>query len=156
MTQMHQPNQTSEMMSQDSPGDAPPTFRAYVPAPEPEPHSRRMLVFVGLSVVVIIAGLVFWSGPDEVEAKPAKADVSTMTAEQLAENSSPRAAKELIRRMYHGTEAERAPAARVINSPQSPRLRRNLAMAMALQMQNRANAMRVRNEREMRMAEQGY
>jgi len=101
--------------------------------------------------------MVFWSGgPDEADAKPAKADVTTVTAAQLAENSSHTAAKELVRRMYYGTDTERAAATRVINGPQSPRLRRNLAMAMALQAQKRANAMHARNMREMRLAEEGY
>jgi len=156
MTQMPQSNQTSGMTGQD-PQDEAPTFRRYVSSPEPAAHSRRMMIFMGLSIVTIIAGLIFWNGgPDEADAKPAKADVTKMTAEQLAENSSHAAAKELIRRMHHGTDTERDAAVRVVNGPVSPRLRRNLAMAMALQAQKRANAMHARSEREMRLAEQGY
>ena len=158
MTQMPQSNRTSETMSQGPPGDAPaPVFRPYVPSAEPGGHSRRPLVFMALSVVVGIVGMVFWSGrPDEAEAKNAKADVSKMTPAQLAEDSSPPAAKELVRRMYHGTDAQRAAASHVVNNVRSPRLRRNLAMAMALETQKRANAMRARTQREMQMSEQGY
>ena len=157
MTEMPQSNEMPETTGPDAQGDPPPTFAPYVPPAAPAAPSRRPLIFIGLSVVVVIIGLVFWSGePDEADAKPVKADVSKMTAQQLAEDSSPRAAKELVRRMYHGTNAERATASSVINHPQSQRLRRNLAMAMAYEMRNRANTMRNRAEREMQMAEEGY
>ena len=157
MTDMPQSDQTSETTGQGSQGEAPPTFRPYVLPPAPAARSRRSLVCVGLSVVVVIAGLVLCSGePAPADAENATVHVSKMTARQLADKASLPAAKELVRRMNHGTEAEHAAASAVVNRPQSPRLRRNLVMAMALETQQRAHANRARYEREARMAEEGY
>lgn len=157
MTQIQEPNETSETVSPEAQGEAPPpVFRPYVHNAAPPKQSRGPLVFVGLSVVVLIGGLAFWSGqPDTAEAESAVVPVSQMTAEQLAEKASPAAARELVRRLLHGTEAEHAGVAAVMNRPRSPRLQRNMAMAMALEQQKRANDMRLRTEREIRMAEQG-
>jgi len=157
MTQMQGPNEMPEPASPDPQGEAPPpVFRPYVHTPEPTKQSRGPLVFFGLSVVVLIGGLAFWSGtPDQAEAESPAVPVGEMTAEQLAEKATPAAARELVRRMLHGTEAEHAGAAAVMNRPRSARLNRNLAMGMALEQQKRANDMRLRAEREIRMAEYG-
>jgi len=156
MTQMPQSSQTSEMVGQDPQGEAPaPAFRPYLPSTEPQKRSRLPLVLVGLSVVLTVGGLAFWSSrPDAAES--AVVDVGRMTPEQLAENASMAAAMELLRRLDQGPPAERAACSRAMNGPRSARLTRNLAMARALQQQKRANEMRLRAEREMRMAEEGY
>jgi len=82
--------------------------------------------------------------------------VGKMTAAQLADDASPKAARELVRRMLHGTEAEHVAARAVMNTPSSPRLSRNIAMAMALEQQARADKMRLDVAREVRTAEEGY
>lgn len=158
MTEVPESSGTSETMSPDPQSDAPaPAFRPYATRTVPQRRPRTGLVFVGLSVVVVIGGLVFWSGGSNAEEKDATVrDVKKMTAEELAEDSSPRAAKERVRRMFHGTPAEHAAASGVMSRPRSARLSRNMAMAMALEQQQRANRMRMRVERETRLAEQGY
>ncbi len=157
MTQTPQSDEIPGTVSQDDQGETPPpAFRPYRP-PEPIRRSRKGLVFIGLSVVVVMGGLVFFSGgPDEAEGHKAPVDVRKMTAEQLAKDSSPGAARELVRRLLHGTQAEHIAASNVMNRPRSQRLSRNLAMAMALEQQKRANDMRLRTQREMRLAEEGY
>ena len=157
MTQMPQSDQTSGAMSQDAQGETPaPAFRPYLPSEQPPERSRLPLVFIGLSVLLVIGGLVFWATrPDTAEAERAVVNYRQMTAEQLAENASVSAARELVRRLSHGTAAERAAASSVTNRPRSARLARNLAMAMALKQQKRAYEMRLRVQRNMRMAEEG-
>jgi hypothetical protein len=158
MTQMPQSSRTSETMNQDDQGEKPaPAFQAFLPSAEPPKRSRLPLVFLGLGVLVLIGGLLFWGGgPDGAEADKPAVDVRQMTAEQLAEVASVPAARELVRRRRHGTPAEQAAAASVMNHPSSARLARNLAIATALEHQNRANEMRVNMERDIRMAEEGY
>ena len=158
MTETPQPNETPEGTGQNTEGEAPaPTFRPYVPVGDPPMRSRLPLILGCLGVVVLIAGLAIWIGaPEEAEAKPAKVSVRKMTAGQLADNAGFDAARELVRRMLHGTPAEHAAASAVMNPPRSPRLARNLAMAMALEQQKRANAMNLRVQREMQRAEEGY
>lgn len=157
MTQTPQSDEISRTVSQDAQREtSPPAFRPYRP-PEPIRRSRKGLILIGLSVVAVIGGMVFFStGPDEAEGHKAPIDVRKMSAEQLARDSGPGAARELVRRLLHGTQAEHIAASNVMNRPRSQRLSRNLAMAMALEQQKRANDMRLRTQREMRLAEQGY
>ena len=54
----------------------------------------------------------------------------------------------LARRMFHGTGAESAAASSAISTYKSPRLARNLAVAMALEQQKRAQNMAVQTQRE--------
>jgi len=141
----------------DQPETAAPVFQAYLPPEAPPGRSRLPLALAVLGGVVLVVGWAFYRGrPDEAEAKPPAIDVASMTAAELAEDAGPAAARELVRRLLEGTPAEHAAAAAVMNTPPSPRLARNLAMAMALAQQKRANEMRVRAARHMRMAEQGY
>lgn len=158
MTQTPDPSQTCETVSQDAEGEATaPAFEAYLPSEAPQERSRLPWVLLGLSAVLIVGGLVYWSTrPDSAEAENTPIDFRKMTVEQLAENASMEAAVELLRRQREGSRAERAAASKAIDRPRSARLTRNLAMAMALQQQNRANQMHVRMERERQMAERGY
>ena len=158
MTEMPESSQTPEMMDQEPQDEAPsPAFEPFLPSVEPPKRSRVPIVFAVLGVLVLVGGLVFHGrGADKAEAKNVAVDYTQMTAEKLGEDSSPGAARELVRRFFSGEPAERAGAASVMHSPHSPRLTRNLAMAMALEQQKRAQAMRVNVERNMRMAEQGY
>ena len=158
MTQIPQSSESSQAPSQDRQADtASPEFRPYVPDPEPPERSRLPLILAGVSVALLIFGLVFWKkSPDAAEADTKVLDVSQMTAEQLAEDASAAAARELVRRLLHGAPAERAAASSVMKRPRSPRLMRNLAVAMALAQQKRANDMRLSVERETRMMEEGY
>lgn len=156
MTQMPQSSQTPDMVSQDAEGETPaPAFRPYLPSEEPPSRSRLPWIFLGLSAILILGGLVFWSGRP-AEAESAVVDVSKMTAEQLVKDASMAAARELIRRLDDGTPAERTAASGAMDGRQSARLTRNLAMARALEQQKRANEMKLRMERDRRMAEQGY
>lgn len=158
MTEIPESNETSEMAGQDTQDEkSAPAFQAYLPSEAPQKRSRMPLVFMILAVVLVIGGLLFRNAePDEAKGKKARANFSKMTAEQLAKNASLSAATELVRRSSHGTPAERAAASSMMNRPRSPRLSRNLAMAMALELKRRADNMRVRTERNMRMAEEGY
>ncbi len=134
-----------------------PVLQAYLPSEAPQERSRMPLVFIILSVVLVIGGLLFWNvEPDEARGKKASPDFGKMTAEQLAGNASMSAATELVRRMFQGTPAERTAASSMMSRPRSARLARNLAMAMALEQKKRADDMRIRMEGNMRMAEEGY
>jgi len=156
MTEKHETDQTPEAVSPGpQPETPPPVFRPFVEAPQPK-QSRGPLLFIGLSVAVLLGGVAFWNNqPDQAEAQPAVVAVNQMTAEQLAKRADPAAARELVRRLFHGTEAEHAGAAAVMNRPRSMRLSRNLAMAMASENQKRASEMKLRVEREIRETEQG-
>ena len=152
------PSSVPEPVSQGPEDEAPvgPPFVAILPGPAPARSSRTPLIVFGVCVVALIGGIIFTcTRPDSAEAEPTATPVSAMTAAELGEDASMPAARELVRRMLQGTSAEHAEAARVMNAPRTPRLARNLAMAMALAQQKRANDMRLRNEREIRMYEQG-
>ena len=160
MTQVPQPpplpGNAPTSAAQPPAGDAPaPAFVPILPRPAPPQSSRTPLIIFGVCVVALIVGVII-SGtrPEAAEAKAAK-PVTEMTADELAEDASMPAARELVRRMCDGTPAEHADASRVMTSPRSPRLARNLAMAMALAQQKRANEMRLRVEREQRMMMEG-
>ena len=158
MTQIPHPSESPQTTGQDRQAQpTAPSFEPYVPSQEPPRRSRLPLVLGAASVVVLVCGLVFWkSQPDAAEADTKVVDVGQMTVDQLAEDAGPLAARELVRRSLYGAPAESAAASSAMNHPRSPRLARNLAVAMALEQQKRANDMRIRNEREMRMVEQGY
>ncbi|GAF93414.1 unnamed protein product, partial [marine sediment metagenome] len=99
------------------------------PGPDTMKPSRTPLILLGLSVVIVAAGLIFCSGgPDTIEAEQAIPDVRSMTAEQLAEDAGLLAAKELTRRMFQGTPAEQAAASGVVTRSRNPRLARHMAM----------------------------
>ena len=123
MTQMHESDPRPQAASPyAAPDESPqPVRRPYVHNALPPKGSRGPLIFVALSVLVLIGGMAFWSGsPDHAEAENVAMPVTQMTAEQLAEKASPAAARELVRRLLHGTEAENASAAAVMSRPRSP------------------------------------
>jgi len=161
MTEMPESSESSETAGQDAQGEesekSAPAFEPYLPSEAPQERSRKPLVFLILAVILVIGGLLFWNvEPDEAGGKKPRPDFKKMTAEQLAEDASSSAAVELVRRMFHGTPAEHKAASSVMSRPRSPRLSRNLAMAMALEQQKRAGEMGLRMERDTRMAEEGY
>jgi len=124
--------------------------------PKPPPH--RLYIFLGVCVVVSVVGFIFCAGkPEKAEAKtkPTMLDFRNMTSRELAENASAAAARELARRMFHGTEAERASASSAVNCWSSPRLGRNMAIAMALEQQKKAQELARRMEEERRMMMEG-
>ena len=107
-------------------------FETTSPSPATMKPSRTPLILLVLSVVIVAAGLMFCGGgePDTVEAVQAVPDVSSMTAEQLAEDAGLLAAKELTRRMFEGTPAEQAAASSVVTRSRNPRLARHMVMAL--------------------------
>jgi len=136
------------------------SFQAYRPTSDrasmKRPH-KPLLIMAAFVVLLVVGGLIHaMSKPDAAEARDAAPDYSEMTVDQLAEDAGMPAARELTRRMFDGTGAERADASRVFNNPPSMRLRRNLAMSMALLQQQKAMAHNVRMQRHQRMAEEGY
>ena len=117
---------------------------------------RKPLIILGVSVLVVVGGLIFGSGtPKPVQATIPKLDVANMTAEELADNGSFQAARELTRRMTSGTMNDRAAVSIAINARKSMRLGRNLASAMALEQQKRMQNMVRQVEGNRRMAEDG-
>ena len=90
------------------------------------------------------------------EAKKPKPNYATMTADDLAQDASVPAARELSRRMTTGTQAEHMAAAGAIDRWRSARLTRNMAMSMALAAQKKALDGNVRMNRDQRMAREGY
>jgi len=158
MTHVPPSSETPQMMGQDPSDEAPaPAFRPFLPEEESPKHSRWPLVVLGLSVVLVIGGLVYRSTrPAEAKAQTPVQDVGSMTSDELAKNASAAAARELVRRMLDGTPAEQAAVSSLMTHPQSPRLARNLAMAMALAQQKRASQMRLQVERNIQMVERGY
>ena len=115
-----------------------PVFTPVLSDPLPESAGRKPLILLGVAIVAIIIGVIFCGGdPDTAKAKPAPLDVANMTAEELAKNASPPAARELARRIAEGTGEEQSAAAAAMRNSPSPRLARNMAMAMALQQQKR-------------------
>ena len=161
MTQVPQPppvgGNVPPPVAQPPDGDeAAPAFVPILPTPTPPKSSRTPLIIFGVCVVALIGGVIIsCTRPDAADAEDAAKPVAEKTAEVLAEDASMPAARELVRRMCDGTAAEHAEASRVMTAPRSPRLARNLAMAMALAQQKRANDHRLRVEREMQMIEQG-
>jgi len=158
MTQMSQPNDVPEMGQPAAEGESPPqVFTAIHHEPEPPKSMRKLLIPAGVAVVVIVGGLIFCRGkPDEAEAKKPKPNYATMTADDLAQDASVPAARELSRRMTTGTQAEHMAAAGAIDRWRSARLTRNMAMAMALAAQKKALDGNVRMNRDQRMAREGY
>ena len=158
MTQMSQPNEVPDMEVPGSEEESPPQpFVAIHHEPEPPKPMKKLLIPAGVATVVIIGGLIFCRGnPDEAEAKKPKLNYATMTADQLAQDASMPAARELTRRMTTGTGTERTAASAAIDRWRSSRLTRNLAMAMALAAQKKALDANVRMSRDQRMATEGY
>lgn len=156
MTQTPQSSEAPETADASSESEAPaPSFTPIHHEPPPAKPLGKLLIPVGVAVVVIVGGLIFCRGkPKAAEAKSSM-DVSTMSAEELAKNASVPAARELARRMSSGTQAERVAASSAINCWRTPRLTRNLAMAMALGAQKRANEMNVRMRRDQQIARDG-
>ena len=150
MTQITPPNDPPAEPGQPSEGEAPaPTFKPFIRESAPAKPSRKPLIIVAVSVALIVVGLIFFTGgPDDAEAKPAVLDVGALSADELAQNASAVAARELARRMTEGSPAERAAAGSALNRRSSPRLIRNFAMAMALQQQKKANDMNLRIQRD--------
>ena len=112
MTQMSQPSDVPEMGQPAAEGESPPqVFTAIHREPEPPKSMRKLLIPAGVAVAVIVGGLIFCRGkPDEAEAQKPKPNYASMTADDLAENASVPAARELTRRMAAGTPAERMAA----------------------------------------------
>lgn len=158
MTQMSQPSDVPEMGPPAAEDESPPQiFTAIHHEPDPPKPMRKLLIPVGVAVGVIVGGLIFCRGkPDEAEAKKPTPNYATMTADDLAQDASVPAARELTRRMTSGTSAERTAASTAIDRWRSSRLTRNLAMAMALAAQKRALDANVRMSRDQRMASEGY
>ena len=158
MTQTPQSSPAPDTTGRGPEGEAPaPAFKPYLPSEEPEKHSHLPWIIMGLALAVMIGGILFWpSGPDEADADNASLEVGKMTPAQLAKDASMASAVELLRRMHEGTAPEKAACSEAMNRHRSPRLTRNLAMSRALTAQKRANEMRVRMERDTRMAERGY
>ena len=157
MTRIPQPSKRPDDVAGRPEGDAPArTFEPILSDPVSRP-SRKPLIFLGLSILVLIGGLIFCSGkPDAAEATSPKLEVGKMTAEELAKDASPSAARELARRMVRGTPGEHAAASGAINCWSSPRLARNMAMAMALEVQKRPQEMVRQMEMNQRMMMEGH
>ncbi|KKL85687.1 hypothetical protein LCGC14_1952230 [marine sediment metagenome] len=139
MTQSPQSSDPTDAVDQCPQDDAPPEgFQMPLPSPPPPKLSRKPLILVGVSVVLLIGGVIFCKGkPDSARAKPPRLPVGTMTSDELAKNASSAAAVELARRMAEGTPEQRASASIAVNHWSSPRLVRNMAWAMALDMQTK-------------------
>jgi hypothetical protein len=167
MTEITQPDPTPEDPTQDGQDEDPTqdgqdensevTFTPYLPSTEPQEPSRKPWMILGGCVLLVVGGVLFWpDSTDDAAAADTPPDVRKMTAEQLGQEGSMLAAVELVRRTYEGTPAQRSAAARVMDRPPSTRLRRNLAMAMALRQQKRATDRNARMAREMRGIEEAY
>ena len=150
MTQTPQPNEGPAQAPQGSDAEAPaPSFTPIIYEPVSARPSRKLLIFAGVAVVVMALSLVLWpSTPDTAEAEGLPLDVANMTATQLAEDASPAAARELARRMIRGTMEQQKQASLAISQCRSPRLARNLAMAMALENQKKQQQMMLQAERQ--------
>ncbi len=159
MTQIPQPGDTPQTTGQIPESEAPAqSFTPYLPGSVPRKLSLKPLIILGAFALVFIVALIFYSGkPDAAEAgaKAPALDVSKMTASELAKNASPQAARELARRMVHGTQAEQAAVSSAIYTWTNPRLARNLAVAMALAQQKRQLEMMRQIERNRQMMMDG-
>ena len=157
MTQTPQGSDAPDTASPSTDGDAPAqSFRPFLDAPAPVKPSRKPLILLGGAVLLVVGGLIFWSGgPDDVEARSAAPNYRTMTAEELAKDAGSMAAMELARRMVNGTPAEQASASSAFNHWPSPRLARNLAMAMAVESQKKQQQRMRELEIQQRMVEYG-
>ncbi len=140
MTQIPQSSNTQQAADQGPDGDDPAqSFTAILPEPVQSGPPRKLLVVGGVAVVIAILGMIFSGGePDSAKAKaPAALDAAGMTSQELAENAGFMAARELARRMMDGTPAEQASVTSILHRYRTPRLARNLAMAMALEQQKK-------------------
>ena len=155
---MPQPSDVPEMGQPATEGETPPqTFTAIHQEPPPPKPMGKLLIPAGVAVVLIVGGLIFFRGkPDEAEAKKPNLNYATMTVDDLAQNASVPAARELTRRMATGTQAERIGVSSAMSRWPSARLTRNMAMAMALAAQKKALDGNVRMSRDQRIAREGY
>ncbi|KPK83517.1 MAG: hypothetical protein AMJ81_08080 [Phycisphaerae bacterium SM23_33] len=157
MTQIPQPNEAPDR------ADAPPdsggpaqTFQPILYDAAPKKPPRNLLIVVGACVLSAVVGLIFCRGkPHAAQANTPALDVGSMSAQELAESASVPAARELARRMVSGTPAEQAAASSAITCRRSPRLARNLAMAMALEQQKRQQQLMLQMRRHQQMAVEG-
>ena len=156
MTEVPQSNDDSNETSPNPEEEqSAPDFQAYLVLPTSNSSSRKTIFIIGACVLVMIIGLIIRDKPHPAQAKKPAIDFKAMASHELAQNASPQAARELVRRMYHGTDAERMSATSVIVNP-SPRLGRNLAVAMSLELQKKQQENMRRMRESIRQAEQGY
>jgi hypothetical protein len=113
------------------------------------------IILSAAAVVFIIGWVLTRGGPEQVKAMPSGLRVRRMTATELASDAGVAAGEELARRMTHGTPSQQAAVASAIHTHRSPRLTRNLAMAMALEAQRKQQGMMTEAERTRRMAMDG-
>ena len=117
---------------------------------------RTPLILMGVAGVPVVVGLIVLGGKgDAAEDKTRLPAVSGMTVEELPADASLLAARELARRTVTGTPAEQAAASSAITRCTDPRLRRNLAMAMALEQQKKQQQVMRRLEVNRRMVMDG-
>ena len=112
-------------------------------------------VVMVLAAIVLVVGVITGGGPDKAQGKPQPLRVGKMTEVELARNASADAAFELARRMSRGLPAQRVAAANATRLHGSPRLMRNMAMAMAVEAQRRQQEMQRRMAQRVRWAEEG-
>lgn len=134
-----------------------PIFRPYV-CEEPQGRTSPVIwIVLGTGVLLLVGGLVYHSaGPREAAAQPQAVNVKQMTATQLAVDASAEAAYELAHRMSGGNMAERNAAVAAVRDNPSPRLARNMAMALTAEAQKRQAQVMAEMQKNIRMSEEGY
>ncbi len=126
-----------------------PTY--YMPPETKSGNSKWLLAVFILGMAVVVAGIVFGgSSPKQADATPMPVDYKTMSSQQLADNAGVEAAQELTKRFMSDDEAVQTAAADAIDRNRTPRLQRNLAMAMAQQQQKLAREQMLRVQKAQR------
>ncbi len=123
----------------------------------PPASPKKLYYLLGACAVVAVLGLIYTAvKPEKAKAKtePAAPDHQRMTEQELAKDAGVLAARELARRMSgEGNPASQAAAADAIRRFGSPRLARNLSLALAAEQQKRHARMMVQIERETQASE---
>lgn len=132
--------------------------QAFDDAPQAPAHSfSKGYLVLGACALLIIGGLIFSAvGPDDAQATTAPADYATMTCDQLAQDGSMPAARELSARLTGEDDEQAGAAAAAMEKHANPRLARNMAMCMAQAQNAKAAELQAQAARAQQMSEEGY